>query len=198
MVTNRAGTPLRAAAGQAEWRAIFTGHSECCQADLRAQQEDGQSSLKKQISPVLKLECLSNLGSLCAVRGAIHRLAETMGFPQPACRSITRAVDEAMTNILRHAYGGRPDQPIVLTCSHVRVELDGKPHLGLEIVLEDQGGPADPAKMRGRELEEIKPGGLGLRFIHESMDVVEFRRTADRNQLRLVKYTRPENSMPTT
>ena len=56
-----------------------------------------------------------------------------------------------------------------------------------------KGEPADPAKMRGRSLEEIKPGGLGLHFIHESMDVVEFSRTADRNQLRLVKYLRPEN-----
>jgi hypothetical protein len=31
-----------------------------------------------------------------------------MGFSELACRSITRAVDEAMTKIIRHAYGGRP------------------------------------------------------------------------------------------
>jgi len=124
----------------------------------------------------------------------MRRVGETMGFSEPACRSITRAVDEAMTNIIRHAYGGRPNQPIVLTCYQVQDALDGKALQGLEIVLEDQGERADPQKMRARSLEEIKPGGLGLHFIHESMDVVQFSRTADRNRLRLVKYLRPENS----
>jgi len=56
-----------------------------------------------------------------------------MGFSEPACRSITRAVDEAMTNIIRHAYGGRPNQPIVLTCYQVQDALDGKALQGLEI-----------------------------------------------------------------
>jgi len=42
-------------------------------------------------------------------------------------------------------------------------------------------------KMCGRALEDVRPGGLGLHFIRESMDTVEFSRRKGRNQLRLVK-----------
>jgi anti-sigma regulatory factor (Ser/Thr protein kinase) len=40
----------------------------------------------------------------------------------------------------------------------------------------------------GRPLEEVKPGGLGLHFIRESMDTVEFRRKIGKNQLRMLKF----------
>jgi anti-sigma regulatory factor (Ser/Thr protein kinase) len=41
-----------------------------------------------------------------------------------------------------------------------------------------------------RALEEVKPGGLGLHFIQQSMDVVEYKRAKGTNRLRLVKYVR--------
>jgi anti-sigma regulatory factor (Ser/Thr protein kinase) len=62
---------------------------------------------------------------------------------------------------------------------------------GIEIVLRDSGVQADPAKMKGRPLDEIRPGGLGLHFMRESMDEVEFSRKKGKNQLRLVKYLAP-------
>lgn len=34
---------------------------------------------------------------LSVVQGAVERLTETLGFPPAQCRSITRAVDEALT-----------------------------------------------------------------------------------------------------
>jgi len=55
-------------------------------------------------------------------------------------------------------------------------------------VLEDRGKKVDRAKLCGRALEDVKPGGLGLHFIRESMDALEFRRRVGRNQLRLVKF----------
>jgi len=145
----------------------------------------------KQLSFLLKLECVSNPELLCTVRGAMDGLTQRMGFSAPDSRSVTRAVDEAVANIIRHAYGGRPDQPIVMSCHKVQDVHNGNSVQGLEIVLQDQGDPADPAKMRGRALEEIRPGGLGLHYIRESMDVVEFSRTDGWNQLRLVKYLPP-------
>ena len=50
----------------------------------------------------------------------------------------------------------------------------------------------DPEKLRGRRLDEIKPGGLGLHFIRQSMDVVEFKRAQGANLLRLIKYLEVE------
>jgi serine/threonine-protein kinase RsbW len=56
----------------------------------------------------------SNPKWLSIVRAAVERLTETLGFKAEHCRSITRAVDEALTNILRHSYGNRRDQPITM------------------------------------------------------------------------------------
>lgn len=145
---------------------------------------------------LLKFELQSNPELLCAVRGAMERLTEKIGFPESECRSVTRAVDEAMANIIRHAYGDQRDQPIELSCYRAQRVADGEAREGLEIVLKDHGVPADPTKMRGRSLDEVRPGGLGLHYIRESMDVMEFTRSVGTNQLRLVKYLQPRASAP--
>ena len=143
---------------------------------------------------LMKLELRGNPALLCAVRSAMEGLTERMGFSEPECRSVTRAVDEALTNIIRHAYDGTPDQPIELTCYRTQGSVDGKPRDGLEIVLEDYGAPVDPEKMRGRPLDEIRPGGLGLHYIRESTDGMEFSRSEGANRLRLVKYLQPRDA----
>jgi serine/threonine-protein kinase RsbW len=136
---------------------------------------------------LLKLELPSDPNLLCAVRGAVERLTEAFGFSAADGRAVTRAVDEALTNIIRHAYSGALDQPIGVAFRSTRRDgQDGAE--GLEITMSDHGPPVDPEKMCGRELSDVKPGGLGLHFIRQSMDVVEFTRTNDINSLRLVKY----------
>jgi serine/threonine-protein kinase RsbW len=139
---------------------------------------------------LLKLELHSDPQLLCVVRGALERLTEVFGFSPPDRRSVTRAVDEALTNIMRHCYNGRTDQPIEMSCTRVRPRGSESAD-GLEILLCDHGPAVDPAKLRGRRLDEIKPGGLGLHFIRQSMDVVEYRRSGDTNEFRLVKYLQP-------
>src|SRR5258708_10798383 len=63
---------------------------------------------------LLMLALYSNPKWLSVVRGTVERLTETLGFPAVQVRSITRAVDEALTNIVRHSYGNRPDQPTAM------------------------------------------------------------------------------------
>ena len=130
----------------------------------------------------------SNPRLLSVVRGAVERLTETLGFPAVECRSITRAVDEALTNIVRHSYGNRLDKPIAMYFRRTQRRHEGEVQQGLEILLCDHGPGVDPSKLRGRPLEEIRPGGLGLHFIRQAMDTVEFTRKGPTNRLRLVKY----------
>jgi anti-sigma regulatory factor (Ser/Thr protein kinase) len=137
---------------------------------------------------LLKLVIRSNPSMLCVVRGAMERLTEIFGFSPPECRSVTRAVDEALTNIMRHSYGGRVDRPIEMEIHRIPGRQKGKRGDGLEILLLDCGPAINRAKLRGRELDDIKPGGLGLHFIRQSMDRVVFKRMGKANQLRLVKY----------
>ena len=137
---------------------------------------------------LLMLAVYSNPKWLTVVRGAVERLAETLGFPAVESRSITRAVDEALTNIVRHSYANRLDEPIVLYFRRTERPHDGQVQKGLEILLCDRGPEVDPSRLQGRPLEEIRPGGLGLHFIRQAMDTVEFTRNGHTNRLRLVKY----------
>lgn len=137
---------------------------------------------------LLKVELPSDPSMLCVVRGAMERLTETFGFSAPEVRSVTRAVDEALTNIMRHSYGGKLDRRIELSCLRVSKKPRAQGGQGFEVRLVDTGPKIDRKKLRGRKLEEIKPGGLGLHFIRQSMDVVEFKRARGTNVLRLVKY----------
>lgn len=136
---------------------------------------------------LLKIGLLSDPKSLYVVRGAVERLAETVGFPAGECRSVVRAVDEALTNIMRHCYCGRVDQPIGLTFRRLGGESQAG-RKGLEILLCDRGPAVDKSKLREQTSSELRPGGLGLQFIHEAMDSVDYERVGHTNRLRLVKY----------
>jgi anti-sigma regulatory factor (Ser/Thr protein kinase) len=136
---------------------------------------------------LLKMELRSNPETLCVVRGALSQLAETLGFSESECRAVVLGVDEALTNIIRHAYGGQTEQPIEVLFYRIEVPSRGTNTEALEILLLDRGKKVDQAKLEGRALEDVRPGGLGLHFIRETMDEVEFSHKDGQNQLRLVK-----------
>jgi serine/threonine-protein kinase RsbW len=137
---------------------------------------------------LLRLELPSDPELLCVVRSAMMRLTEELGFSSGECTALTRAVDEALANIICHAYNGRPGQPIDLSCRRTQSRTSGEERTGLEIVLTDRGAAADRKNLRGRSLDDIRPGGLGLHFIAGGVDLMQYRRQAGRNRLRLVKY----------
>jgi anti-sigma regulatory factor (Ser/Thr protein kinase) len=133
------------------------------------------------------MELPSNPEMLCVVRQALGQLAAALGFPESECRAVVLAVDEALTNIIRHAYLGDTGRPIEASFRRIQAARDGQYKDALEIVLEDRGAAVNREKLCGRALEDVRPGGLGLHFIRECMDTVEFSRSWGRNQLRLVK-----------
>jgi len=125
------------------------------------------------------------------VRATLQCATEVAHFHETDSRAIVRSVDEALANVIRHAYKGQNGLPIEVTCRRLFSDPQKTNLSGLEIVLSDSGAPADPKKLCGRPLDEIRPGGLGLHFIKQSMDVVEFRRENGKNLLRMVKYLVP-------
>ena len=99
---------------------------------------------------------------LALARSMIRWFAERAGFPEKDGGRIELAVVEALTNIIRHAYGGDATQKI-----HMRVrELDD----GLELEFLDHGKGAPPAKLAGRAPASLEPGGLGIHMMKTCMD----------------------------
>ncbi len=140
---------------------------------------------------MLKLSLMSNPKLLCVVRATVGEMAVIFGFTEAEVRSMVLAVDEALANVVRHAYLGQSDRPIQISFYRGKFETSEGARDGLEIRLVDQGVPVDPDRMRGRELDDIRPGGLGLHFMREIMDSVTFRHVKGRNHLRLIKFVTP-------
>jgi len=120
----------------------------------------------------VNIEMVSQARYLCVARSAVAAAVEKYGFDHDAVGQVMLAVDEAVTNVIRHGYDSAEDQPV-----WVRVAPrgpGGSP--GFTIVVEDRGKQVDPAEIRGRDLEEVRPGGLGVHIIREVMDEVGYAR----------------------
>jgi serine/threonine-protein kinase RsbW len=147
---------------------------------------------------LLKIKLRSHPRLLCVLRGAVEPLMAVLGFSEKDCRSIIRAVDEAVSNIIRHSYGGREDRPIEISCRSLRRRVAGKAGRGVEILLFDHGPAVDTTKLPRRPLDQLPCGGLGLHFIRDGMDKVEYKRIGKINRLRLVKYARTAKPVTNT
>ena len=100
------------------------------------------------------------------VRSVVTQGSVLAGFDEDLTHRIVLAVTEAMTNVIRHAYGNRTDRRIDL-------ELGVEPER-LRIDLIDYGTFVDPKVICSRPLEDVRPGGLGVHLIKSTMDHVEY------------------------
>jgi anti-sigma regulatory factor (Ser/Thr protein kinase) len=130
----------------------------------------------------VKFEMPSDARYLSVVRGVIGPLAAVIGWEESDCRAITLAVDEALANVIRHAYHSRADGLIELEC---RESADG-----LEITLLDNGDAPDKSKICARELDCDQPGGLGTHIIRKVMDRVSYEVSPHGNRFVATKLLR--------
>jgi sigma-B regulation protein RsbU (phosphoserine phosphatase) len=133
------------------------------------------------LETLLELRFPARADRLKLVRGGVRAAARMCGFNDATAQSIVLAVDEACQNVIVHGYEGRADGEIVLGMFRRRD--------GILVRLRDFAPPVDPAKIKPRALDDIRPGKLGSHFIHEIMDSVEFRPSPDGtgNLLELIK-----------
>lgn len=142
----------------------------------------------------IRLELTSSTKCLAVVRGAVERMAALEGFSGDDTHELTLAIDEALANVIKHGYQNRDDQPIELTLTTVRSPEDAP---GLCIVVRDYGRQVDPATIQGRDLNEVRPGGLGVHIIQTVMDEVEYSCPSGGGmQLKMVKFVGPRDESP--
>jgi len=118
---------------------------------------------------------LALLRAVTVTMGVQNKVADTV------IRHMEHAVDEACSNVIKYAYAGDPNQQIDVT-------LTISPE-AFEVIIEDSGVKADVASVKGRKLDDVRPGGLGVHLIKRACDIVEFDEKKKKgNRLRLVKY----------
>jgi serine/threonine-protein kinase RsbW len=118
------------------------------------------------------------------VRQDVEREAVAFGFDQETAFRIALAVDEACTNIIKHAYGGSADD-----------SFDLEIYTGdssFQVVLTDHGKRFSAASLprldMKRYFERMCRGGLGIHIMRLVMDDVKYDVSSNQcNRLCLVK-----------
>ncbi len=123
----------------------------------------------------------ADLAELGRARAFVRERALQAGFVPPALGDIDLAVTEAVSNVIRHAYGEDASQQLAL-----EVTVQGG-ELVVEVV--DQGATPEGLPQEDPDLDDPGPGGYGLYLIRTVMDEVEWSRQPRGNVLRLTRRT---------
>jgi anti-sigma regulatory factor (Ser/Thr protein kinase) len=137
-------------------------------------------SNKTKSNQTISITIPSDALYLKIIRSVLADIGEIFKFLQKDINAIELATNEACANIIKHAYNNEPNHQIQIT-------IFGYPEK-IKIELQDDGKQVDPDKIKSRNLDEIRPGGLGVHFIHSLMDEVGFDQDyKDGNRLILIK-----------
>ena len=109
------------------------------------------------------------------------------GLDKKQLQRVELAMEEAAVNIIHHAYGGEPG-PLDVCCTPTAQ--------GLQISLADQGPPFNPLDAPevefSADLASRKIGGLGIHFMRNMADELDYRREGEQNLLILHFLRQPE------
>jgi anti-sigma regulatory factor (Ser/Thr protein kinase) len=155
---------------------------ELASADMARRLDDALAPMQKQR--------LTVPGTDAGIREVLERLesflARNPGYA-PLRADLGVVLDEVLSNVVKYAYGGGSERPMV-------VDAIVRP-TSLEIEVIDEGPAFDPlardAPDTQQALSERPIGGLGIHIVKELMDEVEYRREGERNHLRFKKRLAP-------
>lgn len=108
----------------------------------------------------------SDVRYLEPVRTMIQETAALAGLPREAAAQVELAVTEGCANVIRHCYcnSDRERIDLVFTFSDDVYEVK----------IDDYGTFVDPSRIKGRPLDDVRPGGLGVHLMRKVMDEVTY------------------------
>lgn len=133
----------------------------------------------------IKFTIDSRLGNIGLVGEAVQALCSYVGFSEVEAYQLQLCVVEAVTNVVKHAYGLQPGREAVVAVSihpdriSFQIMDTGKimPHLSRK-----------PLEFDPADLAALPEGGLGLYIIQTVMDEVDYQTADGVNILTLTRY----------
>jgi serine/threonine-protein kinase RsbW len=127
----------------------------------------------------------STTDNLAIIRDFTKAAAKSCGFSDETIDKIALAVDEACTNVIKHAYQNSPEGDIIVNISVSENKM--------KVAITDFGSNFDPTAVPEPDIRKYyrqhKVGGLGIYLMKKLMDEVNFSSGAGNgNQVILVKY----------
>lgn len=127
-----------------------------------------------------ELEFASHPGNLSCMRQFVRDFISQTAFDTAAADLMVLGLDEACTNIIRHAYNEQDCHLIALSCEKIET--------GVRFRIRDFGAQRDVTKVVSRPIEAVQPGGLGLHLIRKAFDEVDYKLQKEGTELVLTKW----------
>jgi anti-sigma regulatory factor (Ser/Thr protein kinase) len=108
----------------------------------------------------------SDPSEIGAVRRSVEEAAASLGMDERAAGDVGLCVNEALANVMRHAYGGATDRPIAVSCHCQDDEL--------VVTIRDWGNGVNPAELPPKPYDPLQPGGLGLICLKQMLSEVTY------------------------
>ena len=127
----------------------------------------------------LEMTITNDVLSLRPTRQALRQKIADSDFSY-RLNDILLATDEALQNCITHAFA-----------PNIQGDTEGEIFISLEIgesviiCIEDTAPPIDIATIKSRELDDVRPGGLGVHFIKSLTDEVTWSLKNGRNCMEL-------------
>ncbi len=120
---------------------------------------------------------------ISAVRDFVGLYANQFGFTDREVDEIRLAVDEAYTNVIKHAYQFDDNQRVLISIGAINDEF--------WVSITDQGRAFNPEQYSEPDIKERirlkKRGGVGVYLIRRLMDAVEYNNMGGTNEIRMTK-----------
>jgi anti-sigma regulatory factor (Ser/Thr protein kinase) len=141
-----------------------------------------QTPTKRTHSDPEVLRILADLSRLADVRQFVRTGATARGATPEAVADLVQAVDESVTNVIVHGYGG--------SAGPIEVELSSSGST-VSAVVRDEAPPFDPTTVPVPDLARPptrrRPGGMGVHLARDLCDQYRYRRHSRGNELTLVR-----------
>lgn len=129
------------------------------------------------------MRVIASTEHLSEVRDFVAKYARDFGFNKQDVADIRLAVDEAYTNIIKHAYKNNPSGMVKIMLGYNGDEF--------WVSLLDNGRSFNPNKYNlpnlKKQIKEKKRGGVGVYLIRQLMDEVKYVHKDDTNEIRMIK-----------
>ena len=121
----------------------------------------------------------ASMDEISCIKPFIAHVAKKAGIEEKEAKRLRLAVEEAVANIINHGHA---------TTINLQAKTDDSQ---LVLTINDDGQPFDPTVDSSTDFsvpaDQRPPGGLGIMFLHEMTDGLEYQRVDEHNMLRIIK-----------
>jgi serine/threonine-protein kinase RsbW len=134
--------------------------------------------------PASRLTLHSELDDLTLVWPWVESLAAYYHLSADTQFALQLCLEEALSNVIRHGYGGRPNETPDVTLT-IDCAVDGTGDLMLTV--EDQAPPFNPLALEDAPapstIEDLRPGGRGIQLMRKFAGSLAYQRLPGGNRL---------------